>query len=149
MKVILTQDVKGSGRKGELVNVSDGYANNFLLKRGMAIAATPQAMNELKNREAAAARRLAEEKKAAEESAKHLEGKTVKLLARGGAGGKLFGSVSTKEIAEAIQKEFGLELDKRKISLDAEIKAYGTYTAEVKLYTGVSAKVYVVVSEQQ
>lgn len=149
MKVILTQDVKGSGKKGELVNVSDGYANNFLLKRGMAIAATPQAMNELKSREAAAARRLAEEKKAAEESAAKLEGKTVKLLARGGAGGKLFGSVSTKEIAEAIQKEFGLELDKRKISLDAEIKAYGTYTAEVKLYTGVSAKVYVVVSEQQ
>lgn len=149
MKVILTQDVKGSGKKGELVTVSDGYANNFLLKRGMAIAATPQAMNELKNREAAAARRLAEEKKAAQESAKELEGKTVKLLARGGAGGKLFGSVSTKEIAEAIQKEFGMELDKRKISLDAEIKAYGTYTAEVKLYTGVSAKMYVVVGEQQ
>lgn len=73
----------------------------------------------------------------------------MKLFARGGAGGKLFGSVSTKEIAEAIQKELGVELDKRKISLDAEIKAFGTYTAEVKLYTGVSAKVYVVVSEQQ
>ena len=140
MKVILTQDVKGSGRKGELVNVSDGYANNFLLKRGLAIPATPQA---------AAAHRLEEEKKAAQAAAKELEGKTVKLFARGGAGGKLFGSVSTKEIAEAIQKELGVELDKRKISLDAEIKAFGTYTAEVKLYTGVSAKVYVVVSEQQ
>ena len=148
MKVILTQDVKGSGRKGELVNVSDGYANNFLLKRGLAIPATPQALNELKNREAAA-HRLEEEKKAAQAAAKELEGKTVKLFARGGAGGKLFGSVSTKEIAEAIQKELGVELDKRKISLDAEIKAFGTYTAEVKLYTGVSAKVYVVVSEQQ
>ena len=146
MKVILTQDVKGSGRKGELVNVSDGYANNFLLKRGLAIPATPQALNELKNREAAAAHRLEEEKKAAQAAAKELEGKTVKLFARGG---KLFGSVSTKEIAEAIQKELGVELDKRKISLDAEIKAFGTYTAEVKLYTGVSAKVYVVVSEQQ
>ena len=86
MKVILTQDVKGSGRKGELVTVSDGYANNFLLKRGLAIAATPQAMNELKSREAAAAHRLAEEKKAAEAAAKELEGKTVKLYARGGAG---------------------------------------------------------------
>lgn len=149
MKVILTQDVKGSGRKGELVNVSDGYANNFLLKRGLAIAATPQAMNELKNREAAAAHRLAEEKKAAEAAAGELEGKTVKLYARGGAGGKLFGSVSTKEIADAIRKELGLELDKRKISLDAEIKAFGTYNAEVKLYAGVSARVYVVVSEQQ
>lgn len=149
MKVILTQDVKGSGRKGELVNVSDGYANNFLLRRGLAIAATPQAMNELKNREAAAARRLEEEKKAAQNAAKEIDGKTVKLFARGGAGGKLFGSVSTKEIAEAIQKELGVELDKRKISLDTEIKAFGTYTAEVKLYAGVAAKVYVVVSEQQ
>ena len=118
-------------------------------KRGLAIAATPQAMNELKSREAAAAHRLAEEKKAAEAAAKELEGKTVKLYARGGAGGKLFGSVSTKEIAEAIQKELGIELDKRKISLDAEIKAFGTYNAEVKLYAGVSARVFVVVSEQQ
>ena len=147
MKVILTQDVKGSGRKGELVTVSDGYANNFLLPRKLAIPATPQALNELKNREAAAAR-LAEEKKAAEAAAKELTGKTVKIAARGGAGGKLFGSVSTKEIAEAIQKELGVELDKRKISLDAEIKAFGTYNAEIKLYAGVSAKVYVVVSEQ-
>ena len=105
-------------------------------------------MNELKNREAAAAHRLAEEKKAAEAAAKQLEGKTVKLFARGGAGGKLFGSVSTKEIAEAIQRELGVELDKRKLSLDAEIKAFGTYTAEAKLYAGVSAKVYVVVSEE-
>lgn len=148
MKVILTQDVKGSGRKGELVNVSDGYANNFLLPRKLAVPATPQALNELKNREAAAARRLAEEKKAAEAAAKELDGKTVKIAARGGAGGKLFGSVSTKEIAEAVQKELGVELDKRKISLDAEIKAFGTYNAEIKLYAGVSAKVYVVVSEQ-
>lgn len=148
MKVILTQDVKGSGRKGELVNVSDGYANNFLLPRKLAVPATPQALNELKNREAAAARRLAEEKKAAEAAAKELDGKTVKIAARGGAGGKLFGSVSTKEIAEAVQKELGVELDKRKISLDAEIKSFGTYNAEIKLYAGVSAKVYVVVSEQ-
>ena len=148
MKVILTQDVKGSGRKGELVTVSDGYANNFLLPRKLAIPATPQALNELKNREAAAAHRLAEEQKAAEAAAKELTGKTVKIAARGGAGGKLFGSVSTKEIAEAIQKELGVELDKRKISLDAEIKAFGTYNAEIKLYAGVSAKVYVVVSEQ-
>ncbi len=148
MKVILTQDVKGSGRKGELVTVSDGYANNFLLPRKLAIPATPQALNELKNREAAAAHRRAEEKKAAEAAAKELTGKTVKIAARGGAAGKLFGSVSTKEIAEAIQKELGVELDKRKISLDAEIKAFGTYNAEIKLYAGVSAKVYVVVSEQ-
>ena len=148
MKVILTQDVKGSGKKGELVNVSDGYANNFLLKRGMAVPATAQALNELKNREAAQAHRLAEEKKAAEAAARQLDGKTVKLTAKAGAGGKLFGSVSTKEIAEAIQRELGVELDKRKISLDAEIKAFGTYTAEIRLYNGVSAKTYVVVGEE-
>ena len=94
MKVILTQDVKGSGRKGELVTVSDGYANNFLLPRKLAIPATPQALNELKNREAAAAHRLAEEKKAAEAAAKELTGKTVKIAARGGAGGKLFDDVT-------------------------------------------------------
>ena len=110
MKVILTQDVKGSGKKGELVNVSDGYANNFLLKRGMAVPATAQALNELKNREAAQAHRLAEEKKAAEAAARQLDGKTVKVTAKAGAGGKLFGSVSTKEIAEAIQRELGVEL---------------------------------------
>lgn len=148
MKVILTQDVKGSGRKGELVNVSDGYANNFLLKRGMAVAATPQALGELKAREAAQARRLAEEKKSAEAAAKALEGRTVKLTAKAGAGGKLFGSVSTKEIAEAVQRELGVELDKRKISLDAEIKSFGTYNAEVKLYASVSARLYIVVGEQ-
>ena len=148
MKVILTQDVKGSGKKGELVNVSDGYANNFLFKKGMAVPATAQALNELKNREAAKAHRLAEEKKAAEEAARQLDGKTVKLTAKGGAGGKLFGSVSTKEIAEAIQRELGVELDKRKTSLDAEIKAFGTYTAEIRLYAGVTAKTYVVVGEE-
>ena len=149
MKVILTQDVKGSGRKGELVNVSDGYANNFLLKRGLAIPATPQALNELKNREAAAAHRLEEEKKAAQAAAKELEGKTVKLFARGGAGGKLFGSVSTKEIAEAIQKELGVELDKRKISLDAEIKAFGTYELKAKLGYEVTGTIYVLVVEEK
>ena len=148
MKVILTQDVKGSGKKGELVNVSDGYANNFLLKKGLAIPASTQALNEMKNREAAEAHRLAEEKKTAQDAAKALDGKTVKLTAKGGAGGKLFGSVSTKEIAEAIQKSLGVELEKRKITLDAEIKAFGTYTAEVKLYAGVSAKIFVVVGEE-
>ena len=148
MKVILQQDVKGSGKKGQLVEVSDGYANNFLLKKGLAIQATAQVMAELKNREAAAAHRAAEELKAAQLAAKTIGGKTVKLTARAGAGGKLFGSVTAKEVAEAITKQLGVEVDKRKVSLDAEIKAFGTYTAEVKFVAGVSAKVYAMVGEE-
>lgn len=148
MKVILKQDVKGSGKKGQMIEVSDGYANNFLLKKGLAVKATAQAVNDMKNRDAATAHRLAEELKAAQASAAAIEGKTVKLTAKAGAGGKIFGSVTAKEIAEVIQKELGVGLEKRKISLDADIKAFGTYTAEVKLYQGVSAKVYVVVGEE-
>ncbi|MEA5012797.1 MAG: 50S ribosomal protein L9 [Angelakisella sp.] len=148
MKVILKQDVKGSGKKGQMIEVSDGYANNFLLKKGLAIKATTQAVNEMKNRDAAEAFRLAEELKAAKASAAVIEGKTVKLTAKAGAGGKIFGSVTAKEVAEVIHKELGVELEKRKISLETDIKAFGTYTAEVKLYNGVTAKVYVMVGEE-
>ena len=148
MKVILKQDVKGSGKKGQMVEVSDGYANNFLLKKGLAVKATSQAVNEMKNRDAATAYRLAEELKAAQAAAAAIDGKTVKLTAKAGVGGKIFGSVTAKEVAESIQKDLGVELEKRKISLDADIKAFGTYTAEIKLYQGVTAKVYVVVGEE-
>ncbi len=148
MKVILKQDVKGSGKKGQMIEVSDGYANNFLLKKGLAIKATTQAVNEMKNRDAAESFRLAEELKAAKASAAVIEGKTVKLTAKAGAGGKIFGSVTAKEVAEVIHKELGVELEKRKISLETDIKAFGTYTAEVKLYNGVTAKVYVMVGEE-
>ena len=148
MKVILKQDVKGSGKKGQMVEVSDGYANTFLLKKGLAVKATSQAVNEMKNRDAATAYRLAEELKAAQAAAAAIDGKTVKLTAKAGVGGKIFGSVTAKEIAESIQKDLGVELEKRKISLDADIKAFGTYTAEIKLYQGVTAKVYVVVGEE-
>ena len=142
MKVVLKQDVKGSGKKGELVEVADGYARNFLLKRGLAIPADAGAMNELKNREAAKAYRLAEEQKAA------IDGKTVKLTAKAGANGKLFGAVTAKEIAEGIEKQLGTTLEKRKIVLKEDIKAFGSYTVEVKIYNGVSASVYVVVGEE-
>ena len=148
MKVILLADVKSQGKKGEVIEVSDGYANNFLLKKGLAIKATTQAVNEMKNRDAAEAFRLAEELKAAKASAAVIEGKTVKLTAKAGAGGKIFGSVTAKEVAEVIHKELGVELEKRKISLETDIKAVGTYTAEVKLYNGVTAKVYVMVGEE-
>ena len=142
MKVVLKQDVKGTGKKGELVEVADGYARNFLLKRGLAIPADAGAMNELKNREAAKAYRLAEEQKAA------IDGKTVKLTAKAGANGKLFGSVTAKEIAEGMEKQLGTALEKRKIVLKDDIKSFGSYTIEVKIYNGVSANVFVVVGEE-
>ena len=149
MKVILTQDVQGSGKKGQVVNVSDGYARNFLLKRGMAMEANAQNMNVLKNKQAAQEHKIAMEKKACQETADAINGKTVKLTAKAGAGGKLFGSVTAKEIAEAISKQYGAEVEKRKIVLDSDIKAFGTYEFEVKLYKGISAKMYAQVSHEQ
>lgn len=146
MKVILNQDVKGQGKKGELVNVSDGYARNFLFPRGLAIDANPAAMNELKNREEAAAFHEEQEKKKAKESAAALEGKVVKITARAGQGGKLFGSVTTKEVAEELARSYKVKIDKRKIDM-ADIKAYGSYPAEIKLNYGVTAKITVMVSE--
>ena len=146
MKVILTQDVKGSGKKGELINAADGYARNFLLPKGLAIEANNQAIGELKAKEASKQHKIQVETEAAMETAKRLEGKTVSLTAKAGAGGKLFGSVTTKEIADAIKKQYGAEVDKKKINVN-EIKAFGTYTAEVKLYTGIAAKMTVEVGE--
>lgn len=147
MKVILQADVKGSGKKGELVNVSDGYARNFLLPRKLAIEANAQAMNELKNRDESIKHRAEMDLQNAKELAEKIEGKTVKLTAKAGAGGKLFGSVTSKEIAEGASAQFGVELDKKKIALDADIKAFGTYNVTVKLHTKVQAKFFVTVSE--
>jgi large subunit ribosomal protein L9 len=148
MKVILQQDVQGSGKKGELVNVSDGYAKNFLIKKGLAIAATPQAMNEMKARQASLDRKTQVETDAAKATAANIGEKTIKIMAKAGVGGKLFGSVTSKEVADELKKQLGIEIDRRKISLDEDIKAFGTYTAEVKLYPGVVAKVYVMVGEE-
>ncbi len=146
MKLILKQDVAGTGKKGQLVNVSDGYGRNFLLPKGLAMEANAQAMGELKSKQAAAEHRAAVEKQTAQETAQKLNEKTVKLVAKAGQGGRLFGSVTSKEVAEAIKKEFGVELDKRKISMD-DVKAFGSYTAQVKLHPGITATVYVVVGE--
>lgn len=147
MKVVLQADVKGSGKKGQLVEVADGYARNFLLKKGLAIPADAGAMNELKNREASAAYRLAEEKKAAEAQKAAIDGKTVKLSAKAGANGKLFGSVTAKEIAEGLEKQYGTAIEKRRVALKEEIKAFGTYPVEVKIYNGISAVITIVVGE--
>lgn len=146
MKVILTQDVKGSGKKGELINAADGYARNFLLPKGLAIEANNQAIGELKAKEASVQHKIQVEKENAMASAKKLEGKKVTLTAKAGSNGKLFGSVTTKEIAEAITKQHGVAVDKKKVSVN-EIKAFGTYNAEIKLYTGISAKMTVEVGE--
>lgn len=148
MKVILQEDIKGSGKKGELVNVSDGYARNFLFPKKLAIEANTQAMNELKNRDSAIKHRAEEELKNAKELAGVIEGKTIKLTAKAGAGGKLFGSVTSKEIAEAASKQMNIQLDKKKITLDADIKSFGTFNAIVKLHAKVQAKFYVAVAEE-
>ena len=147
MKVILNKDVKGSGKKGQLVNVSDGYARNYLFPKGLAVEANAQALSELKNREASEKHRIEEEIKEAKETVKKLDGKTVKITANAGSNGKLFGSVTPKEIAEEIKKTFGTEIDRRKISLSDEIKNFGTYQAEIKIYQGISAKIFVMVGE--
>ena len=146
MKVILKQDVKGQGKKGKLVNVSDGYARNFLFPRGLAMEADAQAMNELRNKEEAAKHREEMEKKAAQETEALLKGKTLKLSARAGQNGKLFGSVTTKEVAEELEKQFHVTVEKRKISM-ADIKAFGSYEAEIKLSHGITAKLTVMVTE--
>ncbi len=146
MKVVLLQDVKGQGKKGELVNVSDGYARNFLLPRNLAIVADAQAMNELRNKEASVQYHKEMDKKAAEEAASKLKGKTVVIKARAGQKGKLFGAVTTKEVSDAIQAQLNVSVDKRKISM-SDIKAYGTYSAEIKLLQGISASVSIEVTE--
>jgi large subunit ribosomal protein L9 len=147
MKIVLQQDVKGLGKKGELVNASDGYARNFLFPRKLAIEANAQALNDIKNKELAAQHRIEEEKAEANANAKRLDGKNLKVVARAGESGKLFGSITPKEVTELINKEFNLSLDKRKVALSSDIKAFGTYECEVKLYTGISAKLYIVVGE--
>ena len=146
MKVVLTQDVKGLGKKGELVNTSDGYARNFLFPKNLAVEANAGAMNELKNREASKAHHIAEEKAAATAAANKVEGKTVVLHAKAGSNGKLFGAITSKEIAAEINKTFGVEVDKKKVTV-ADIKSYGEFTAEIKFYNGITAKVTVKVEE--
>ena len=146
MKVVLLADVKGQGKKGQLVNVSDGYARNFLFPKKLAVEADNSAMNELKNREEAAAHHKKEEIATAKATAEKLEGKSVKIIAKAGASGRLFGSVTSKEIAAEIKKSLGVEIDRKKMSV-ADIKNFGEYTAEIKLYQGISAKITVVVSE--
>lgn len=145
MKVILLADVKGHGKKGELCNVSDGYARNFLFPKKLAVEADSTALNDLKNREASKAHHKQEEINAANATAKALDGKTVTIKAKAGSNGKLFGSVTSKEIAQEIENSLKIKIDRKKMQV-ADIKNFGEYTAEIKLYQGISAKVTVVVT---
>ncbi len=147
MKVILLEDVKGSGKKGELINASDGYARNYLLPKKLAMEATPQALNELKQKEEAKERRLALEKQAAMDAAAAVKDKTIKISGASGKNGKLFGSITSAEVAAEIKKQLGVEVDKKKVSLESDIKTFGTFSAEVKFGYGVTAKLFVLVAE--
>lgn len=146
MQVVLLQDVKSLGKKGEVVNVKDGYAKNMLLPQKLGVEATAKNLNDLKLQKANADRKAAEALAEAKELAGKLEAAPVKLSVKMGAGGKAFGSVSTKEIAEAIQKDLKLDIDKKKISTDGAIKDAGEYTVSVKLHPEVTAKVKVLVA---
>ena len=148
MKVILTADVKSLGKKGEVVNVNDGYARNLLFKKNLGIEATKQNLNDLKlqkqNNDKLEAERLQE----AKDLAKELEQKEVVLAIKAGSDGRVFGSVSTKEIAEAAKEQLGYELDKKKMQLKEAIKSIGTFQVPVKLHPKVTAQLKVVVKEK-
>ena len=145
MKVILQKDIRGKGKKGQLVEVSDGYARNFLLPKGDAIPATADAMNTMRLQEKAKAD--AEAKAAAQAIAEQLKGIQVKIPCKGGEGGKLFGSVTTKEISAALKEQFGLELDSKKLVLPDAIKSFGSYQVKAKLGYEISGLVNVLVCE--
>ncbi|MBE7029057.1 MAG: 50S ribosomal protein L9 [Clostridia bacterium] len=143
MKVILLEDVKGQGKKGEVKNVSDGYANNFLLKKGLAVPATNDNMNILKNKNASEEHKRQVELDNANELKNSIEGKEVVIISKGGEGGKLFGSITSMDIKDAIKKDLDKDIDKRKILLKDNIKLAGVYEVEIKLHKDVTAKIKV------
>ena len=147
MKVILLQDVKGKGKKGQMLEVSDGYARNFMLPKKLAIEATPDAINTMKMNDKATQERIAREKAAALELSKQLQAMTLTVTAKGGGAGRLFGAVTNQEVAVALEKQAGIKLDKRKIVLNENIKNVGTYTATCKLGYEITAPLSVKVVE--
>ena len=147
MKVIFLQDVKGQGKKGDMKEVSDGYARNYLLPRNLATQATADNLNALKIKEKAAAAKAAKEKALAEENAKKLEGVQVIIRAKAGSSGKLFGAVTSAEIAEALKEQFGIDIEKNKIVQGDPLKTYGSYTVKAKLGYEVSGNVNLLVVE--
>ena len=149
MKVILQQDVRGQGKKGQMVEVAEGYARNFLLPRKLAIPATADAINTMNLKEKARKAEEARLKAEAEEIAEKLKECQVKLTARAGAGGKLFGAVTAKEISDGLKAQFGLDVPKQKLVLEEPIKAFGSYQVKARLGFEVTATVYVSVFEEK
>ncbi|MCM1360962.1 MAG: 50S ribosomal protein L9 [Clostridiales bacterium] len=147
MKVIFLQDVKGSGKKGEVKNVADGYARNMLLPKGYAVEATAQNMSKLQGQQSSAQHKIDLEIQAAKEAAAKINGKKVNIKAKAGSNGKLFGSVTASNVADAISEQLEVKVDKKKIALSADIKNFGSYTAVVKLYNGISETIDVEVIE--
>ena len=147
MKVILLQDVKGKGKKGQLLEVSDGYARNFMLPRKLAIEATADAVNTMRMNDKATAERIAREKAEAMDTAKKLRELTVVVKAKGGGAGRLFGSVTNQEIADSLKNQTGISLDKRKITIAEPIKNVGTYTVTCKLGYEITAPLTVKIEE--
>jgi large subunit ribosomal protein L9 len=148
MKVVLLADVKGQGKKGQVVNVSDGYARNFLFPKNLATPADNKIMNELKGKEEARLRQIELEKQAARDTAEKLKSISVKIKAQAGSDGRIYGSVTSKEIAEQLKAQHSIEIDRRKINLQDPIKAFGTYLPEVKLYPEITGKITVVVTDK-
>ena len=147
MKVILKVDVKGKGKKGQMIEAAEGYARNFLLPRGQAVPATADAVNTMRLQEKAKAKADAEAKAAALELAEKLKSAQVKIASRGGEGGKLFGAVTGREIAAALKEQYGLDIDSKKLVLDEPIKSFGSYQIKAKLGFEISGTVYVLVVE--
>lgn len=149
MKVILQQDVKGQGKKGQMIEVSEGYGRNFLLPRKLAVIATADNMNVMRQAEEAQARRIALEQQAAREYAEKFESLTVHIRAKSGTGGRLFGSVTSKEVASQLKKEHGIDIPKQKIVMKESIKSFGTFQLKVKLYPEITGTLKVQVTEAE
>ena len=147
MKVVLLADVKSQGKKGDVITVSDGYANNFLFPRKLAVMADKQVLAEMKGKEDSKRYSAELEKKSAQDIAEKLKAVTVSIKAQGGADGRTYGSVTAKDIAEALEKQHKIKVDRRKISLEFPIRAFGVYILDVKLHTEVSGKITVAVTE--
>ena len=137
MKVILTADVKGQGKKDQIVNVSDGYARNFLFPKKLAVPADAGALNDVKNKEASKQHKFDVDTQQAKDTAEKLKSITVKFVYAAGPDKRLYGSVTAKDIADALKKDYGIEIDKRKITLAEPIKSFGSFKADVRLFTGV------------
>lgn len=148
MKVVLLQDVKAQGKKDDIVEVSEGYARNFLFPKKLAIPADAKAINDIKNKKSSEAHKIELERVAAREIAEKLNQTTVKVVAEAGKDGKFYGAVTSKDIAEALKAQAKIEVDKRKVILDSPIKAFGTYKVDIKLYQEISGRVTIMVIEK-